>query len=127
MPGRWISAKEALPEEGKTVLATDGVIVEMAKYGRTRPEYPKKWWRLLSGRAWEESFGSTVKWWMPLPEPPMRKGEQKMEVGGLIERLLAYKVKTDDAEWSPRICVEAAIALAELRAENDKLRGAADE
>ena len=50
-----------------------------------------------------------------------------MDVGGLIERLLAYKVKTDDAEWIPRICVEAAMALAELRAENDKLRGAAHE
>lgn len=29
----------------------------------------------------------------------------------LIERLLAYRVKTDDAEWSPRICVEAAKAM----------------
>lgn len=77
MPRRWISAKEVLPEEGETVLATDGVIVEMATYSCTRPEYPKKWWRLLSGRAWKESFGSPVKWWIPLPKPPKEKRRAK--------------------------------------------------
>ena len=77
--------------------------------------------------------GLTDHGWISAKVPPerggksdrdgrQRKGGQQMDVGGLIERLLAYKVKTDDAEWSPSICTEAVNAIYKLLDENFELR-----
>ena len=55
----WISVKERLPEEGKTVLVTDGLFVHHGYL------IDNRWWSYASC---PEGFATTH--WMPLPKPP---------------------------------------------------------
>ena len=66
----WIPVTERLPGTEK-VLITDGEIV-MRGYRR-----PDGVWKYGVGldEVWEKLSLRPVTHWMPLPEPPMRKGE----------------------------------------------------
>lgn len=68
--GKWIPVTERLPGTEK-VLITDGEIV-MRGYRR-----PDGVWKYGVGldEVWEKLSLRPVTHWMPLPEPPMRKGE----------------------------------------------------
>ena len=61
---QWISVEDRLPEPGKRVLATDGVLVGEAY--RTSADT----WRRYDGMAMRDCLGSVVTHWMPLPGAP---------------------------------------------------------
>lgn len=58
----WISVKNALPEPGERVLATNGIVVGEGYVG-------SKWLRYY-GVDWQVAFEEPVTHWIPLPEPP---------------------------------------------------------
>lgn len=60
----WISVKDMLPEDGQSVLTYKNGVYEIQTYEKRRNGW-------LSN-AWFWSM-ATVKYWMPLPQPP--KGE----------------------------------------------------
>lgn len=66
---QWISVEERRPEQGKRVLATDGVFVGEAY--RTSADT----WRRYDGIAMRDCLGSIVTHWMPLPEAPAEGGK----------------------------------------------------
>lgn len=67
---QWISVEERRPEQGKRVLATDGIFVGEAY--RTSADT----WRRYDGIAMRDCIGSIVTHWMPLPEAP-EEGEKE--------------------------------------------------
>ncbi len=65
----WISVNDRLPENGERVLATDGAFVGEF-YISDRGQ-----WKRYNVNRHELLMALDILWWMPLPEPPMRKGE----------------------------------------------------
>ena len=65
--GKWIPVTERLPRCGERVLVTDGTAVFEVHLSISH-----KWVR--GGLCWMDG---EVTHWMPLPEPPMRKGENE--------------------------------------------------
>ena len=66
---QWISVEERRPEQGKRILATDGVFVGEAY--RTSADT----WRRYDGIAMRDCLGSIVTHWMSLPEAPEEEGK----------------------------------------------------
>ena len=60
----WISVNERLPEEGETVLVSDGLFVHHGYLIENR------WWSYAS---YPEGFATTH--WMPMPPPPEVKSK----------------------------------------------------
>ena len=65
LKAKWIPVTERLPRCGERVLVTDGTAVFEVHLSISH-----KWVR--GGLCWMDG---EVTHWMPLPEPPMRKGE----------------------------------------------------
>ena len=62
----WISVDERLPEKNQIVLCCLGLVMNVYTY--------------MGDGVWEDSYGyfqkdEPISHWMPLPEPPMMKGE----------------------------------------------------
>ena len=67
-PNEWVSVENTVPDPGARVLATDGIFVGEAY--RTSADS----WHRHTGFPWRDGVtGRTVKYWMPLPEPPDRR------------------------------------------------------
>lgn len=66
---QWISVEGRKPEQGKRVLATDGVFVGEAY--RTSADT----WRRYDGIAMRDCLGSIVTHWMPLPDAQEEEGK----------------------------------------------------
>ena len=67
-PNEWVSVKDAVPDPGERVLATDGIFVGEAY--RTSADS----WHRHTGFPWRDGVtGRTVKYWMLLPAPPAKE------------------------------------------------------
>ena len=73
-PNEWVSVEDTVPDPGERVLATDGIFVGEAY--RTSADS----WHRHTGFPWRDGVtGRTVKYWMPLPEPPDRRPPERQE------------------------------------------------
>jgi hypothetical protein len=64
--GKWIPVTERLPEHGEMVLCNTSYFVEVLQWDERAETWCGQY------RGYHKSY---VTHWMPLPEPPMRKGE----------------------------------------------------
>ena len=67
-PTEWVSVKDAVPDPGERVLATDGIFV-----GEAYRSSANSWFR-HTGFPWMDGVtGRTVRFWMPMPSSPDRR------------------------------------------------------
>ena len=67
-PNEWVSVKDAVPDPGERVLATDGIFV-----GEAYRSSANSWFR-HTGFPWMDGVtGRTVRFWMPMPSSPDRR------------------------------------------------------
>ena len=70
-PNEWVSVKDAVPDPGERVLATDGIFVGEAY--RTSADS----WHRHTGFPWRDGVtGRTVKYWMLLSVPPAKEDQK---------------------------------------------------
>ena len=67
-PTEWVSVKDAVPDPGERVIATDGIFV-----GEAYRSSANSWFR-HTGFPWMDGVtGRTVRFWMPMPSSPDRR------------------------------------------------------